>query len=93
MNFLNPWHILAYVALSSGKSDCFRLIPCYVGETPSAAIALFHKSRLGIDIVPLFVALTGDMDIMIPESHLRYGCSVDGKKRDETCWHSPPIWL
>lgn len=83
MSFQKLCHIMSFEALTSGKSDCFGLIPCYIGETPSVAIAMFFESRAGVDVVPLFVALTGDIDLTIPDYQHGRGDSEGGQASED----------
>jgi hypothetical protein len=64
---IQPWHIMSYEALTSGSSQSFGLIPCFVGTTPSVAIAMFQEHSGSVHVMPLFVALTDDMNVTYPD--------------------------
>jgi hypothetical protein len=61
------WHIMSFEALTSGKSESFGMIDCFVGKTPSVAIAMFRQVGERIEVMPLFIALTPDLDVSYPD--------------------------
>lgn len=73
-----PWHIMSFQALTSGRDDTFMLVDCYVGETPSAAIAMVRETRNGVEVMPLFVAMTRDMDVTFPDRDEEEGSGSGG---------------
>jgi hypothetical protein len=59
---INEGHKQAFNALVSGEYDNFALFSCFVNGEPSAAIvAVVTDGSGGVNLVPLFVAVTPKM--------------------------------
>lgn len=79
-----PWHIMSFEALTSGRSDSFGMVDCFIGTTPSVAIAMFRQQGDQIHVMPLFVALTPDMDVSYPDRAGDSDAGDEGGPRRDT---------
>jgi hypothetical protein len=60
---IQPGHRLIFNALTSGLSDEFALMSCFVNGKPTAMIVAAQQTNRGLEIMPLFVSLTEAMAI------------------------------
>jgi hypothetical protein len=81
-----PWHMMSFMSLTSGHGENFGLVDCFIGETPSVAIAMFQTQGATTHVMPLFVALTPDMDMTYPDRTAESGDAggEGGPDRDRT---------
>ena len=79
---LQPWHVMAFEALASGRSEAFNLVPCFVGDEPTVAIAFMQQVTGGYEVTPLFVAFTPAMELYYPGEESGGGSGGGGPRRD-----------
>jgi hypothetical protein len=56
-------HRAAFEALTSGDYDNFALFSCFVNGEPAAAIVAVNRDGDEYRITPLFVSVTGSLDV------------------------------
>lgn len=60
---IQPGHRMIFNALTSGLSDEFALMSCFVNGKPTAMIVAARQTGERLEIMPLFVSLTEAMAI------------------------------
>ncbi len=60
---INDGHRLVFRALTSGLSDEFAMMSCFVNDAPTAMIVAARQHGEHVEIMPLFVAITPGMRI------------------------------
>ena len=63
---IDPWQQIAFDAITA-NSDSICLIPCRAGDESSACICVGRVTDAGMQIMPLFVAMTPGLNVTFPD--------------------------
>ncbi len=67
MNYITPGHVRAFQAVRSQLYDNITLASCAINGDPGVAIIMIDEAGEGkVAVMPLFVAITPQMDIAFP---------------------------
>lgn len=72
---ITPEHQSAFTALTSGRYENFALFSCFVNGAPAGTIVAVNRAGDEYTVTPLFVSVTGDMDLTDHDGHTAGGAA------------------